>query len=167
MNRYITLLLFIVLVWGNNNQDGPNAGFFPGGYIGTSYEFNFKNKIRGLQISFGVALPSIGNPGLGPYLFPGLALGTRSMLKKKKSYHYSDIQINYLGYGGLWGGAGVGIAFMNGKKLNRRKIFGGYLMAGLVKEKIQSDEKSNTEGNNFFGYHLGLAIPLIGSHLYP
>ena len=76
------------------------------------------------------------------------------------------MQIAYFGYGGFWGGAGYGIAFMDGKKLKRSKYFGGYLLAGYTKENIKMPE-SGWQNNTFAGYHLGLALPIIGYHFYP
>ena len=86
--------------------------------------------------------------------------------KEDKSYTYSDLQIAYFGYGGFWGGAGYGIAFMDGKKLKRSKYFGGYLLAGYTKENIKMPE-SGWQNNTFAGYHLGLALPIIGYHFHP
>jgi hypothetical protein len=166
INRITPILLLFGLVCGQETQHtgDPSELSQPGGYIGISYAFDIKKKIKGYQISIGFAVPSIGNPGQGPYLFPGVAFGKRHSSKENKSYTYSDLQITYLGYGGFWGGAGYGIAFMDGKKLKRSKFFGGYLMAGFTKENIQRPESDWQ--NNTFAY-LGLALPIIGYHFHP
>ena len=95
MIRYITLLLLIGLAWGQETQysrsGDPSELSQPGGYIGISYEFDTKKKIKGYQISIGFAVPSIGNPGQGPYLFPGVAFGKKHSSKEDKSYTYSDL----------------------------------------------------------------------------
>ena len=170
MKRLWLILLLISFIWGQGTQTNhvgdPSKLPQPGGYIGISFEFDTKKKINGYQISIGFAVPSIGNPGQGPYLFPGFAFGKRHSSKEDKSYTYSDLQIAYLGYGGFWGGAGYGIAFMDGKKLKRRKLFGGYLLAGYTKENIKMPE-SGWQNNTFAGYHLGLVLPIIGYHFHP
>ena len=167
MRKYPSLLLCIGLIWAEEKNGDPSNLSFPGGYMSISYEFDIKKRIKGYQFSMGFAIPSIGIPGQGPYLFPGLSLGKRYVLQQDKSYHYSDLQLNFLGYGGLWGGAGGGISFHKGKKLKRRKFFIGYLMGGLVREYNRSDKAHILKNNSFKGYHLGLAFPLIGNHFYP
>jgi hypothetical protein len=170
IKRITPILLLFGLVYGQETQSSrtgdPSELSQPGGYIGISYEFDIKKKIKGYQISIGFAVPSIGNPGQGPYLFPGVAFGKRHSSKENKSYTYSDLQMTYLGYGGFWGGAGYGIAFMDGKKLKRNKFFGGWLLAGFTKENIQKPE-SDLKNNTFSGFHLGLALPIIGYHFHP
>jgi hypothetical protein len=168
MKHFLALLILTGLLFGQETQYSVSGAVSElsqtGGYIGISYAFDIKKKIKGYQISIGFAVPSIGNPGQGPYLFPGVAFGKRHSSKENKSYTYSDLQITYLGYGGFWGGAGYGIAFMDGKKLKRSKFFGGYLMAGFTKENIQRPE-SDWQNNTFA--HLGLALPIIGYHFHP
>ena len=170
MKHFLALSILTGLLFGQETQYSVSGAVSelsqPGGYIGISYAFDIKKKIKGYQISIGFAVPSIGNPGQGPYLFPGVAFGKRHSSKENKSYTYSDLQITYLGYGGFWGGAGYGIAFMDGKKLKRSKYFGGYLLAGYTKENIKMPE-SGWQNNTFAGYHLGLALPIIGYHFYP
>ena len=168
MKHFLPLLILTGLLFGQETSvhGDPSELSQPGGYIGISYEFDKKKKIKGYQISIGFAVPSIGNPGQGPYLFPGVAFGKKHSSKEDKSYTYSDLQIAYFGYGGFWGGAGYGIAFMDGKKLKRSKYFGGYLLAGYTKENIKMPE-SGWQNNTFAGYHLGLALPIIGYHFYP
>ncbi len=158
MTRFLQLLIFTGLLFGQETSvhGDPSKLSQPGGYI----------EIKGYQISIGFAVPSIGNPGLGPYLFPGVAFGKKYSSKEDRSYTYSDLQITYFGYGGFWGGAGYGIAFMDGKKLKRSKYFGGYLLAGYTKEEIKIHE-SGSQNNTFAGYHLGLALPIIGYHFHP
>jgi|TARA_B100000959_G_scaffold204148_1_gene213870 hypothetical protein len=170
IKRITPILLLFGLVYGQETQSSrtgdPSELSQPGGYIGISYEFDIKKKIKGYQISIGFAVPSIGNPGQGPYLFPGVAFGKRHSSKENKSYTYSDLQMTYSGYGGFWGGAGYGIAFMDGKKLKRNKFFGGWLLAGFTKENIQKPV-SDLKNNRFAGFHLGLALPIIGYHFHP
>ncbi|MDP7028514.1 MAG: hypothetical protein QF380_08950, partial [Candidatus Marinimicrobia bacterium] len=59
-----------------------------------------------------------------------------------------------------------GIAYIDGKKLKRRKYFGGYLLAGYYKENIDIPEL-DLQNNTFSGYHVGLPIPIIGNHFHP
>ena len=76
--------------------------------MGLSYEFDLKSKEKGYQLSLGIALPSVGEPGIGPYIFPGVAIGKR-YLKNKQSYIYTDFQIVGMA-SGLWTGIGYGTA---------------------------------------------------------
>ena len=168
MKRLWLILFVISFIWGQGTQyersGDPSELPLPGGYIGISFVFDTKKKIKGYQISIGFAVPSIGNPSQGPYLFPGIASGKRYLSKENKSYTYIDAQVVLSA--GIWGGAGYGIAFMDGKKLKRRKLFGGYLLAGYTKENIIMPE-SGWQNNTFAGYHLGLGLPIIGYHFYP
>ncbi|MDP6878794.1 MAG: hypothetical protein QGI18_09355 [Candidatus Marinimicrobia bacterium] len=168
MKRFLLLFLLTLLLYGQEAsvQGDPSELSQPGGYIGISYEFDKKNTIKGYQIAIGFAVPSIGNPGQGPYLFPGFAFGKKYSSKENKSYTYNDLQITYFGYGGFWSGAGYGIAFIDGKKLKRSKYYGGFLLAGYYKENIDIAEL-DSQNNTFSGYHLGLALPIIGNHFHP
>ena len=68
---------------------------------------------------------------------------------------------------GFWGGFGYGIAFMEGQKQSRAKAFGGYLLAGLTTEYMQTS-KLELKTNLFIPYyHFGLALPFTGYHFYP
>jgi len=167
MNRFLLFFLLVFFLYGQDVsvQGDPSELSHPGGYIGISYEFDKKNNIKGYQVSIGFAVPSIGNPGQGPYLFSGFAFGKKYLSKEKKSYRYNDLQINYINYG-FWSGAAYGIAYIDGKKLKRRKYFGGYLLAGYYKENIDIPEL-DLQNNTFSGYHVGLPIPIIGNHFHP
>ena len=67
INRITPILLLFGLVCGQEPQysvTGDTSELSqPGGYIGISYAFDIKKKIKGYQISIGFAVPSIGNPG--------------------------------------------------------------------------------------------------------
>ena len=166
-------MLFIVLLTlstvlysqtSNYTKSGdPKDSSWPGGYIGLGFEFDLKTKQRGYQLSFGVAVPDLGEPGMGPFIFPGIAIGKKYLLNEKKSYTYIDMQI--VAIAGLWGGAGYGIAFKDGKTALRRKFFAGWI-AGYVNESTQVPDLKWVKGT-FKGYHLGLGLPLIGGHFYP
>jgi hypothetical protein len=134
---------------------------FPGGYLGISASFG-KNRTTGLQGSVGIAVPSVGEPARGPYLFPGIAVGKRRSSADQKEYVYTDLQITYL-HSGIWGGAGVGRLFSEEGNRLRSKIYGGYLMGGYSTEYLMGADMENL----FHGIHLGVAVPMIGSHLYP
>ena len=139
---------------------------FPGGYLGISASFG-KNRTAGLQGSVGIAVPSVGEPAMGPYLFPGIAVGKRRSWADQKEYVYTDLQITYVHSGawggGAWGGAGVGRLFSEEGNRLRSKIYGGYLMGGYSTEYLMGADMENL----FHGIHLGVALPMIGSHLYP
>ena len=137
--------------------------FAQGGYLGLSYEFDLKSKEKGYQLSLGVALPSVGEPGMGPYIFPGVALGKR-YLKNKQSYIYTDIQIVGMA-SGLWTGVGYGTAKINEKRIKRRKWFLGWLAGGYVSETVRAP--SLEKQSSFSGLHLGFVFPLIGDHFQP
>ena len=90
--KHLWLIFFLIsFIWGQETQwpdertGDPSEHPLPGGYIGISFEFDTKKKIKGYQVSIGFAVPSIGNPGQGPYLFPGIALGKRYLSKENKS----------------------------------------------------------------------------------
>jgi hypothetical protein len=134
---------------------------FPGGYLGISASFG-KNRTVGLQGSVGIAVPSVGKPGLGPWLFPGIAVGKRRSWADQKEYVYTDLQITY-NHSGIWGGVGVGRLFSEEGNRLRSKIYGGYLMGGYSTEYLMGADMENL----FHGIHLGVAVPMIGSHLYP
>tara|TARA_B100000029_G_scaffold516783_1_gene634161 strand:- start:5858 stop:6343 length:486 start_codon:yes stop_codon:yes gene_type:complete len=157
--------------WGKNTENNrvgdPRDASIPGAYIGISYQFDVKKKIKGYQISFGFALPQFGSPGSGPYLFPGIAIGKRKISDHKKSYSYVDAQVVLIE--GFWGGFGYGIAFMDGQKQRRAKTFGGYLLAGLTTEYMQTSKLELELETNLFipYYHFGLALPFPGYHFYP
>ena len=168
MKRLWLKLFVISFIWGQGTQyersGDPSELQLPGGYIGISFEFDTKKKIKGYQVSIGFAVPSIGNPGQGPYLFPGIALGNRYLSKENKSYTYIDAQVVLSA--GIWGGVGYGIAFVDGQKQLRRKLFGGFLVGGFVNENIKTPELG-WQNNSFKAYHLGLGLPLIGYHFHP
>ena len=140
---------------------GPPDGIFPGGYIGLGASFG-RYGTRGFQISVGMAVPSVGFPAIGPYLFPGLAVGWRRSSREPESYRYADLQVVYLDRG-AWVGGGLGRVFIDDRSYWRTKIFAGYLVAGYTHEHIFSPGLNRL----FSGLHLGLALPLPGSHLYP
>ena len=143
----------------------PKDSSFPGGYISIAYQFDLKSKQRGYQVGFGLAVPGIGDSGNGPFIFPGVVFGKRYLLDQDKSYLYKDIQIVTM-IGGIWGGAGYGSAYIDGKKHNRSKYSLGWLLGGYVKESTRKSELM-WQKNTFKGYHLGLAMPLVGNHFYP
>ena len=168
MKRLWLKLFLISFIWGQGTQTNhtgdPSKLPQPGGYIGISYEFDTKNKKKGYQISIGFALPQIGSPGVGPYLFPGVAFGKRYLSKENKSYTYIDTHVVLMN--GFWGGVGYGIAFVDGQKRLRRKLFGGYLAGGFTNENIKLPELG-WQNNTFKAYHWGLALPIIGYHFHP
>ena len=134
-----------------------------GGYVSLSYELDLKSKEKGYQISFGIALPGIGESGNGPFVFPGIALGNRR-LQNNQSFFYTDFQAVAM-FKGFWGGAGYGSGKIDGKKIKRRKRFLGFLFAGYVNETSEIPDL-NRQGS-FSGFHLGAAFPLIGGHFQP
>ena len=135
----------------------------PGGYFGLSFLFDFKSKEKGLQFSTGLALPYVGEPSLGPYVFPGVTLGLRHT-NNKSFYNYIDIQI--VVFNAVWAGAGLGLAFKEGNRYIRKKYFMGFLPIGYVKESTRNKDSSSAM-NDFSAIYLGGAIPLIGSHFKP
>ena len=154
-----TIILFTLTVFVFNSK--LNA--FPGGYIGLSFLFDFKSKEKGMQVSTGLALPFIGDPGMGPYAFPGLAFGLRHT-NSKSFYGYIDIQ--FVASNAVWIGSGYGIAFKDGNRFVRKKYFLGFLPIGYVIEGIQKEDSINMD-NNFKGIYLGAALPIIGNHFFP
>ena len=165
--KCLWLKLFLIsFIWGQEAQyqrDGdPKDLSFPGGYAGISYELDLKSKEKGYQISFGMAIPGIGESGGGPYIFPGIAFGKRYP-QNSEPYTYFDLQM--VGMMGGWLGFGYGTAFKDGKKHVRTKKFIGFLLAGYVTERTQT---SNTEWQSAFsGAHLGFALPIVGNHFHP
>ena len=157
MARAIIYSILIVFIFNNK------LTALPGGYIGLSFLLDFKSKEKGLQFSTGLALPFIGEPSLGPYAFPGLALGFRHT-KNKSFYSYIDIQI--VASNVAWAGTGLGLAFKDGARYIRRKYFLGYLPIGYVKESTRNKDSSYVM-NDFRAIYLGGAIPIIGSHFKP
>ena len=81
----------------------------------------------------------------------------------KKSYNYRDVQLLFLTPVAFWAGAGYGVVSINSEKKKRMKYFGGYLLGGYTKEYILNPESESL----FNGFHLGLALPLIGNSFYP
>lgn len=159
MNQMIKLCLVTVgllMGWTHSHAEGP------GGYIGFGLHFG-TDKTVGAQVSYGVALTSVGEPGVGPYLFPGVAMGTRYSFLHKTSYSYSDLQLTY--FNGAWAGIGFGPTFSKLGTSLKGKVYGGFLAAGLCYEKSIMLEKD--VNITFLGGYLGLAVPLIGSHLMP
>ena len=76
MSRIIRLslfTLFLLVGWIETFAQGP------GGYFGFGIHFGL-NKTIGAQVSYGIAVSSVGEPGSGPYLFPGVAFGIRRSL---------------------------------------------------------------------------------------
>ena len=153
-------LLFLVIL-GFGVLIAKEYENFPGGYIGISINYGSQHTI-GLQISLGVAVPSVGKPSLGPYLFPGAVSGLRYSIKNKTTYLYTDAQLLYVS-NGIWSGLAKGIAFYKGNKISRSKLFGGYLTFGGMVEKMPLIK----EQIYYKGLHFGIAIPLIGTHIYP
>ncbi len=169
MKHFLFVFILLNSLWSqsveSNRVGDPRDASIPGGYIGISYEIDTKKKIKGYQISFGFALPQFGSPGSGPYLFPGIAIGKRKISDHEKSYTYVDAQVVVMQ--GFWGGFGYGIAFMDGQRQGRAKAFGGYLLAGLTTEYMQTS-KLELKTNLFIPYyHFGLALPFPGYHFYP
>jgi len=155
-------LLSTIGLFAGVAADNPEDSEFPGGYIGFGIHYGFDRTI-GVQVSLGVAVPSVGEPGVGPYLFPALAFGLRKSPQHKTSYRYIDLQVTY--FTGFWGGLGIGQAFSSNGNYFRYKWYGGYLIAGATYEAfISNNQKKITP---FKGVYLGLPLPLIGSHLYP
>ncbi|MBL7012810.1 MAG: hypothetical protein ISR83_00180 [Candidatus Marinimicrobia bacterium] len=134
---------------------------FPGGYIGLSAQFGTDLTV-GVQGSFGVAVPGLGEPSTGDYLFPGFAIGKRYSFKTKKPHTYIDGQITYLGYAGVWVGVGAGLVFMDGEQYKKYKYYGGWLVGGGVSESLIGEKKPF-----FRALHAGIAIPIIGTMFYP
>jgi hypothetical protein len=150
----------------NYNRSGdPSDRSWPGGYVSIAYEFDLKSKQKGYQVSFGVAVPGIGESGNGPFIFPGIVFGKRYLLNEDQSYSYIDLQVVAM-IGGVWGGGGYGSGNIDGKKHKRRKYFIGWLPGGYVNESTQT-ANSDWQKGTFKGYHFGLAFPLIGNHFYP
>ena len=126
IRRLIKPLFILLLIVGFLIADViPEYENFPGGYIGISINYGSQHTI-GLQISLGVAVPSVGKPSLGPYLFPGAVSGLRYSIKNKTTYLYTDAQLLYSS-NAIWSGLAKGIAFYKGNKISRSKLFGGYL----------------------------------------
>ena len=153
--KCIILFLLSSFLFGD---DLPN---FPGGYVGMSINYG-SNKTLGCQLSFGIAEPSVGEASMGPFLFPGIACGYRYSSINKQNYYYADFQFTLFAMG-TWGGAATGMAFINGERFRRNKGYFGYLFGGYIRDYINSPQK-----NHFYnGAHLGMAIPIIGTHFYP
>ena len=157
MARKIIYSILIVFIFSNKLTATA------GGYVGLSFLLDFKSKEKGLQFSTGLALPFIGEPSLGPYAFPGVALGLRH-IKNKSFYSYIDIQI--VASNVIWTGAGLGLAFKEGDRYIRKKYFLGFLPIGYVQESTRKKDSSFAI-SDFKAIYLGGAIPLIGSHFKP
>ena len=157
MVRTIICSILIVFIFSNKLTATP------GGYVGLSFLLDFKSKEKGLQFSAGLALPFIGEPSLGPYAFPGVALGLRQ-IKNNSFYSYLDIQI--VASNVVWTGAGLGLAFKEGDRYIRKKYFLGFLPIGYVHESALEKNLSFVL-SDFKAIYLGGAIPLIGSHFKP
>ena len=80
----------------------------------------------------------------------------------KQKYYYADLQLTLFA-NGAWGGAATGMAFINGEKLRRTKGYFGYLLGGYIRDYINSPQKNHL----YNGAHLGLAMPIIGTHFMP
>ncbi len=166
IKRLFIIPFLISSSWSQENYErsgDPKDSSFPGGYVSISYEFDLKSKEKGYQISFGVALPGIGESGNGPFVFPGVAFGKRR-LQNNQSYTYTDFQVVGMA-GGFWGGGGYGFAKINGKEIKRSKRFLGWLVGGYVSETVENPDLGNQSA--FSGLHLGFAFPLIGGHFHP
>lgn len=166
IKRLFIIPFLISSSWSQENYErsgDPKDSSFPGGYVSISYEFDLKSKEKGYQISFGVALPGIGESGNGPFVFPGVAFGKRR-LQNNQSYTYTDFQVVGMA-GGFWGGGGYGFAKINGKEIKRSKRFLGWLVGGYVSETVENPDLGSQSA--FSGLHLGFAFPLIGGHFYP
>ena len=157
MVRTIIYSILILFIFSNKLTATP------GGYVGLSFLLDFKSKEKGLQFSTGLALPFIGEPSLGPYAFPGIALGLRH-IKNKSFYSYIDIQI--VASNVVWTGAGLGLTFKEGNRFIRKKYFLGFLPIGYVQESTRKKDSSFAI-SDFKAIYLGGAIPLIGSHFKP
>jgi len=59
-------------------------------------------------------------------------------------------------------GGGTGLAFMNGEHLTKYKYYEGWLVGGAVSESLIGEKKPF-----FRAVHAGIAIPIIGTMLYP
>ncbi len=166
IKRLFIIPFLISSSWSQENYErsgDPKDSSFPGGYVSISYEFDLKSKEKGYQISFGVALPGIGESGNGPFVFPGVAFGKRR-LQNNQSYTYTDFQVVGMA-GGFWGGGGYGFAKINGKEIKRSKRFLGWLVGGYVSETVENPDLGSQSA--FSGLHLGFAFPLIGGHFHP
>ena len=165
--KHLFIISFLISsIWSQENyerSDDPKDSSFPGGYVSISYEFDLKSKEKGYQISFGVALPGIGESGNGPFVFPGVAFGKRR-LQNNQSYTYTDFQVVGM-VGGFWGGGGYGSAKINGREIKRSKRFLGWLVGGYVSETSENFELGTQSA--FSGLHLGFALPLVGGHFQP
>ena len=120
------------------------------------------NKTIGCQLSFGVAEPSVGEASMGPFLFPAIACGYRYSSINKEKYYYSDLQLT-LSANGAWGGAATGMAIINWERFRRTKGYIGFLFGGYIRDYTNSPQKNPL----YNGAHLGLAIPIIGTHFMP
>jgi hypothetical protein len=156
-----TAVFFQLLISDAKAAPTAKESFFPGGYLCLSTSFG-KNKTTGLQGSVAIAVPSIGEPAMGPYLFPGIAVGKRRSLVNQKSYFYTDLQITY-NYWGIWGGTGLGYLFSEDGNRLRTKFYGGYLLGGYSTEYLMGAGMESL----FHGVYLGLAVPMIGNHFHP
>ena len=166
IKRLFIIPFLISSSWSQENYErsgDPKDSSFPGGYVSISYEFDLKSKEKGYQISFGVALPGIGESGNGPFVFPGVAFGKRR-LQNNQLYTYTDFQVVGMA-GGFWGGGGYCFAKINGKEIKRSKRFLGWLVGGYVSETVENPDLGSQSA--FSGLHLGFAFPLIGGHFYP
>lgn len=133
-----------------------------GGYLGFGLHYG-TDKTIGAQLTYGVASTSVGKPGSGPYLFPGVAVGVRRSFKHNTTYYYSDLQLTF--FNGLWGGVGVGPTFSEFGTTLKGKAYGGFLFMGASYEKpvlINKQDKST-----FIGGYLGMARVYPGSHFMP
>ncbi len=156
--RYSICFTMIVMFFALTNCFAKGSG----GYLGFGIHYG-TDKTLGAQISYGVALTSVGEPGVGPYLLPGIAVGIRRSFSHKTTYSYSDLQLTW--FNGLWGGVGVGSVFSEFGPTLRAKIYGGFLIAGFSYETPVLI--ANKEEKPFVGSYLGLAFPRIGTHVMP
>ena len=177
MKKHVIILVIILQNFLVSQSDNPSSSNFPGGYLGFSINYDTQQTI-GYQLSLGIAIPTVGEASIGPYLFPGIVHGVRYSLnsnksiissgliqflvEKKRRYSYTDLQLLYMN-NGVWGGVAKGKAYYDGEIINRDKLFGGYLMFGGIIEKMPL----NKEEQYYKGLHFGIALPLIGNHFYP
>ena len=162
MKKLLPILILLTVMSAQTYGD-PRDNFFPGGYIGLSVNYG-TNKTIGFQASVAMIIPSEpGTTTAFPLIFPGIVLGRRYSFVKKNSYNYRDVQLLSMVSSGFWAGGGYGVVSINGEKKKRMKYFGGFLLGGYTKEYILNPERESF----FNGFHLGLALPLIGNSFYP
>lgn len=152
------MLFFPVLILSKDFKESS----FPGGYVGLSIQYGSERTL-GFQISTGIAVPAVGEPAVGPYLFPGIAVGWRKSFATTTAYSFIDLQLTLIQ--GFWVGGGVGYAFSDSGNFFRHKQYAGFLIGGITSEKPFQVQAVSVD--KFLGLHLGLTYPFMGNHLYP